>query len=64
MVMLGGVFLAIAALCVTFVRDVGVARAAEVLAADAHEPLLVQESVQPVPSTGPDGAANGKARSS
>jgi maltose/moltooligosaccharide transporter len=53
MVMLGGVFLAIAALCVTFVRDVGVARAAEVLAGDAHEPLLVQDSVQPVPSTGP-----------
>ena len=57
MVMLGGLFLATAALCVAFVRDVGARRALEdVIEADAHEPLLVQESVQPVPSTGAGGS--------
>jgi maltose/moltooligosaccharide transporter len=53
MVMMGGVFLAIAAICVSFVRDLGSAGGDSVLEGDAHEPLLVQESVQPVPSTGP-----------
>ncbi|HEV2708209.1 MAG TPA: MFS transporter [Pyrinomonadaceae bacterium] len=52
-VMAGGVFLLLAAACVTFVRDeaesVPVGR---VLRGDEHEPLLSQQSVQPVPSTG------------
>jgi maltose/moltooligosaccharide transporter len=53
-VMLGGGCLIVAAVCMTFVKDVG-ARAVstrEVLAADAAERLLVPESAQPVPSTG------------
>ena len=58
MVMMGGVFLAIAAACVTDVRDVGGGDGARsVIEGDAHEPLLVQESVQPVPSTGPRSSA-------
>ena len=53
-VMTGGVFLLIAAACVTFVRDVGPRDVPEaaVIAGDSREPLTVQESVQPVPSTG------------
>jgi len=55
MVMAGGAFLIIAALCcLVLVRDVAdedVPEAA-VLEADAHELFTVPESVQPVPSTG------------
>jgi maltose/moltooligosaccharide transporter len=53
-VMLGGVFLLTAAVCVSFVRDVGERDVPEeaVIRADAKEPLLVQGGVQPVPSTG------------
>jgi hypothetical protein len=52
--MLGGVCLTIAAGCVAFVRDVGTRDVPEavVIAADAKEPLSIQESVQPVPSSG------------
>ena len=52
-VMLGGVFLLVAAGCVGFVQDVGgkdVPRA--VIDADSAEALSVQQSVQPVPSSG------------
>ncbi len=49
-VMAGGVCLFIAAALVTLVRDPGGSGA--VLAGDADETLLVQESVQPVPSSG------------
>jgi maltose/moltooligosaccharide transporter len=53
-VMLGGVFLLIAALCVGFVKDVGGKDVPEreVISADAKELLLVQLSAQPVPSSG------------
>ena len=53
-VMLGGVFLLIAAACVSFVRDVGERDVPEeaVIRADSQEPLLVQGGVQPVPSSG------------
>ncbi len=52
-VMLGGVCLLLAALSVTFVRDPGGrVRGRAVLAGDAGEALLVQESAQPVPSSG------------
>jgi maltose/moltooligosaccharide transporter len=52
-VMLGGASLLVAATLVARVRDVtrDVPEAA-VMAADEHSPLLVQESAQPVPSTG------------
>jgi maltose/moltooligosaccharide transporter len=52
-VMAGGLFLLIAALCVALVRDVAddvPARA--VIRGDEHEPLTTQGTVQPVPSTG------------
>jgi maltose/moltooligosaccharide transporter len=53
-VMLGGLCLLTAAACVTLVKEVVVADVAEVdvLRADAREPFLVPESIQPVPSTG------------
>src|SRR5262249_23101489 len=53
-VMLGGACLVAAALCVALVRDEGSRDVPErvVLAADVQEPLLVQDSVQPVPSSG------------
>jgi maltose/moltooligosaccharide transporter len=53
-VMLGGVCLLTAAACVALVRDVGARDVPEraVIAADEAEPLLVQQSVQPVPSSG------------
>ena len=52
-VMMGGVFMIIAALAVLRVDDLEEAvPAGAVLRGDAHEPLTVQESVQPVPSTG------------
>ena len=53
-VMMGGVFLLVAAVCVGFVRDVGGRDVPEgaVIRGDASEPFTVQESVQPVPSTG------------
>jgi maltose/moltooligosaccharide transporter len=54
MVMMGGVFLACAALLVLRVDDVGERDVPEaaVIQADEHEPFLVPESIQPVPSTG------------
>jgi maltose/moltooligosaccharide transporter len=53
-VMAGGIFLLVAAGCVAFVRDVGERDVPErdVIAADAHERLLAQPGVQPVPSSG------------
>ena len=53
-VMFGGLCLLVAAACVAFVRDVGSRDVPErlVLAADTEEGLLVQQSVQPVPSSG------------
>jgi hypothetical protein len=52
--MAGGVFMLIAAGCVTFVRDVGSRDVPEgaVIAADEEQPLSVQQSAQPVPSSG------------
>ncbi|HEV7683029.1 MAG TPA: MFS transporter [Pyrinomonadaceae bacterium] len=54
MVIAGGVFMLIAAALVTFVADVADRNVPEeaVLAADRHEPFMVPEGVQPVPSTG------------
>jgi maltose/moltooligosaccharide transporter len=56
MVMTGGVFMLIAALLVIRVRDVGDRDVAEadVIRGDEAEPILIQESAQPVPSTGLD----------
>jgi maltose/moltooligosaccharide transporter len=53
-VMAGGVCMLVAAACVSFVRDVGPRDVPEgaVIAGDARQPLTVQESVQPVPSSG------------
>ena len=53
-VMLGGVCLLTAAACVGLVRDVGPRDVPEaaVIAGDAEQPLLVQPSAQPVPSSG------------
>ena len=53
-VMAGGVFMLIAAACVSLVRDVGPRDVPEgaVIAGDAREALTVQGSVQPVPSSG------------
>jgi maltose/moltooligosaccharide transporter len=53
-VMLGGVCLLVAAACVGFVDDVGPRDVPEraVIAADAAEALSIQESAQPVPSSG------------
>ncbi|HEX7021054.1 MAG TPA: MFS transporter [Gemmatimonadaceae bacterium] len=51
-VIAGGGFLLIAAALVAIVDDVGARDAATIFAADAHEPLIVQESAQPVPSAG------------
>src|ERR671914_2946503 len=53
-VMLGGVCLLAAAVCVTLVRDVGTRDVPEaaVIEADEKEPFIVPETVQPVPSTG------------
>jgi len=52
-VLVGGVFMLLAALLVTRVEDVAdVDRGAAVLEADRKEPFTVPESVQPVPSTG------------
>ncbi|HEX7317913.1 MAG TPA: MFS transporter [Pyrinomonadaceae bacterium] len=52
-VMAGGLFLLVAALCVSLVRDVA-DRVPEdaVIRADEHEPLMTQGTAQPVPSTG------------
>src|ERR1043166_6809855 len=52
MVMAGGVFMLIAALFVVRVEDVGDAPRREIIRGDEVEPILVQESIQPVPSTG------------
>jgi len=54
MVMLGGVFMLMAALLVTRVEDVGDLNVAEdlVLKADQKEAFTIPENVQPVPSTG------------
>ena len=53
-VMAGGVFLLVAAACVSLVHDVGPRDVPEsaVIAGDAREALTVQGSVQPVPSSG------------
>jgi maltose/moltooligosaccharide transporter len=53
-VMAGGVFMLIAAGCVGFVQDLGSRDVPEaaVLSADEQESLTVQQSVQPVPSSG------------
>lgn len=53
-VMAGGVFLALAAVSVLLVKDVADKNVPEeaVIEADEHEILTVQESAQPVPSTG------------
>ncbi|HYE14692.1 MAG TPA: hypothetical protein VD968_09655 [Pyrinomonadaceae bacterium] len=53
-VMAGGAFLLVAALCVSFVRDEADRDVPEsaVIRGDEEEPLLVQQSAQPVPSTG------------
>jgi maltose/moltooligosaccharide transporter len=52
-VMLGGICLFVAAALMSLVRDVGTAVPGDaVIAGDAHERLLVQESLQPVPSSG------------
>ncbi len=54
MVMIGGTFMLIAALLVVRVRDVADRDVpeADVIRGDETEPILVQESAQPVPSTG------------
>ncbi|OLE52466.1 MAG: MFS transporter [Acidobacteria bacterium 13_1_20CM_3_53_8] len=52
MVMTGGVFMLIAALLVTRVRDISVRDVRDVIRGDEVEPVLVQQSIQPVPSTG------------
>jgi maltose/moltooligosaccharide transporter len=52
-VMAGGVFMLLAALCVSFVRDVSDKVPVEkVIKGDEHEPLIPPVSAQPVPSTG------------
>lgn len=53
-VMLGGLFLLIAAACVALVQDEGSRDVPEesIIDADTHEGLTVQQSVQPVPSSG------------
>jgi maltose/moltooligosaccharide transporter len=52
-VMAGGVFLLIAAACVSFVRDVSDKVSVDkVIEADEHEPLIPPVTAQPVPSTG------------
>ncbi|HEV2828027.1 MAG TPA: MFS transporter, partial [Pyrinomonadaceae bacterium] len=53
-VMAGGMFLALAAISVLLVKDVGDTNVPEgaVIEADQHELFTVPESVQPVPSTG------------
>jgi maltose/moltooligosaccharide transporter len=55
-VMAGGISLITAAICVSFVTDVGARHVPEeaVIDADEHELFTVPESVQPVPSTGMD----------
>jgi hypothetical protein len=52
--MAGGAFMLIAALMVARVRDVADRDVPEraVIKRDEQEPILVQQSVQPVPSTG------------
>ena len=52
MVMMGGVFLGLAALLVMRVNDVGEKDSATVLRGDEQEPFIIPEGVQPVPSTG------------
>ena len=54
MVMIGGIFMLIAALLVVRVRDIAdrAVPEADVIRGDEAEPILVQESAQPVPSTG------------
>jgi maltose/moltooligosaccharide transporter len=54
-VLVGGVFMLLAALLVTRVQDEGSVDAGAVIKADENEPLGVAEGVQPVPSTGLNG---------
>ncbi|HEX8720372.1 MAG TPA: MFS transporter [Pyrinomonadaceae bacterium] len=61
-VMAGGVFLLLAAVCVSLVRDTADrVPGASVIRGDEHEPLTTQQSAQPVPSTGlvDEGGARG-----
>ncbi|HWW76713.1 MAG TPA: MFS transporter, partial [Pyrinomonadaceae bacterium] len=51
-VLIGGAFLVLAALLVLRVREYEAAPAREVIGGDEHEPLLTQQTAQPVPSTG------------
>jgi maltose/moltooligosaccharide transporter len=51
-VMMGGVCMLVAAACVVMVREVVVEGSGDTMRAEAVEPFLVPESVQPVPSTG------------
>jgi maltose/moltooligosaccharide transporter len=52
MVMIGGVSMLAAAALVMIVDDVGEAPPEVVIGGDEHEPFTVQQSAQPVPSTG------------
>lgn len=54
-VLVGGVFMLMAALLVTRVQDEGSVDAGTAIKADENEPLGVAEGVQPVPSTGLNG---------
>jgi len=51
-VLVGGAFMLLAALLVTRVEDVADVPGEAVIEADREEPLIVPQSVQPVPSTG------------
>jgi maltose/moltooligosaccharide transporter len=53
-VLVGGLFMLAAAVCVSFVQDVGPRDVPEraVIDGDAHEPLIPMPGVQPVPSSG------------
>ncbi|HEX8148707.1 MAG TPA: MFS transporter [Pyrinomonadaceae bacterium] len=60
-VMAGGFFLLLAALCVALVRDTADrVPAASVIRGDEHEPLMTQGTAQPVPSTGLLGEREGR----
>ena len=52
-VTIGGAFMVLAAVAMTFVKDVGLAvPELAVIEGDEHEPLIAQETAQPVPSSG------------
>jgi maltose/moltooligosaccharide transporter len=54
MVMIGGVFMLIAALLVVRVHDMGEGEAGAIIDADEHVPIIQPQTIQPVPSAGPD----------